>query len=161
MTARDLTSYAPDLGLFLLRAVLALVFVFHGAQKLFGWFGGHGIEGTAQWMASVGIPFPTLSVILSGSAEFFGGLALLAGGLIARLVTAPMAFTMLVAVVSAHGGSFDSRTGGMEFPLTLGVALVALGLLGPGRLGVPALVARLRGGEAASTPAAAPVAAAR
>jgi putative oxidoreductase len=161
MTTRKLTAFAPDLGLFLLRAVLATVFVYHGGQKLFGWFGGYGIEGTAQWMASIGIPFPTLSVILSGSAELFGGLALLGGGLVARLVTAPMAFTMLVAIVSAHAGSFDARTGGMEYPLTLGVALVALGLIGPGRIGVPALVARLRGESVAKTPVAVPVGATR
>jgi putative oxidoreductase len=161
MTARKLASFSPDLGLFLLRAVLALVFVFHGGQKLFGWFGGYGIEGTAQWMASIGIPFPTLSVILSGSAELFGGLALLGGGLLARLATAPMAFTMLVAIVSVHASAFDAAKGGMEYPLTLGVALVALGLIGPGRIGVPALVARVRGEEAAPTREAVEVGAAR
>jgi putative oxidoreductase len=147
-------ALAPDVGLFLIRAVLALVFVFHGAQKLFGWFGGHGIEGTAQWMASIGIPFPTLSVVLAGSTELFGGLALLAGGLVGRLATAPMAFTMLVAVLSAHRDAFDAAQGGMEYALTLGVVLAGLGLIGMGRLGVPALVARLRGEAAAPAPVA-------
>ncbi len=140
-----LPAIAPDLGLFLIRAVLALVFVFHGSQKLFGWFGGYGIEGTAQWMASIGIPFPTLSVVLAGSTELFGGLALLAGGLAGRLATAPMAFTMVVAVLSAHRSAFDARAGGMEFALTLGVVLAGLGLIGMGRVGLPALIARLRG----------------
>lgn len=151
MTARLDSRLAHDTGLLLLRAVLAAVFVYHGGQKLFGWFGGYGIEGTAQWMAGQGIPFPVLSVLLAGSAELFGGLALLAGGLAARLATVPMAFTMAVAIVTTHLGAFDARAGGMEYPLTLGVALVALGLTGPGELGLPALARRLRG-QAAPAP---------
>jgi putative oxidoreductase len=57
---------ATDTGLFLIRTVLAAVFVFHGSQKLFGWFGGYGIEGTAGWMETVGIPFPTVSALMAG-----------------------------------------------------------------------------------------------
>ena len=134
-----------DLGLLTIRLILATVFVYHGGQKLFGIFGGHGIEGTAKWMASVGIPFPTLSVILAGSTEFFGGLALLGlSGLAARLVTVPMAFTMFVAIATTHLGGFDARTGGMEYPLTLAAALVGIGLTGPGRFTLVELVRRVR-----------------
>lgn len=131
---------SADLGLFLLRAVLAVVFVYHGSQKLFGWFGGYGIEGTAGWMASIGIPLPTLSTILAGSAEFFGGIALLLG-VGTRVASLAVAFTMLVAIATVHHSAFDARAGGMEYQLTLGTALVALALIGPGRIAVERLLA--------------------
>ena len=128
----------------MLRAVLAAVFIYHGGQKLFGIFGGYGIAGTAGWMASVGIPFPTVSTVLAGGTEFFGGLVLLLGTG-ARIAAIPMAFTMLVAILTAHRGAFDARAGGMEYPLTLGVVLVALALVGPGRLTVGKLVTAIKG----------------
>ena len=62
-------------GLLLIRVMIGFVFFYHGGQKLFGIFGGYGIEGTAGFFASIGIPFPTLSVYLAGGAEFFGGIS--------------------------------------------------------------------------------------
>lgn len=131
-----------DLGLLALRLMIGAVFAFHGAGKLFGWFGGYGIEGTAGFFESLGIPFPVLSVVVAGATEFFGGLLLITGfGM--RLVAAPLAFTMLVASFTAHGGAFSSQAGGMEYSLTLAVAAAALGLLGPGRFAfAPRLSAR-------------------
>lgn len=126
------SALASDLGLWLIRSIAGVVFVFHGSQKLFGWFGGHGLSATADWMGSIGIPLPMLSALLAGSAEFFGGLALLAG-VGTRIASVPLAFTMLVAV-SVHGGAFDARSGGMEYPLTLAAVAAGLGLTGPGRL---------------------------
>ena len=123
---------ARDAGVFALRAILAIVFFYHGGQKLFGLFGGHGLSGTAGWMASIGIPLPLLSATMAGSAEFFGGLALLAG-LGVRIAAIPMLFTMLVAIATAHWGRFDASAGGMEYPLTLAVALLSLALIGGGR----------------------------
>src|SRR5262245_13403487 len=120
---------STDIGLLLIRAVLAAVFIYHGGQKLFGLFGGYGITGTAGWMGSVGIPVPTLSAVLAGSAEFFGGLVLLAGTG-ARIAAVPMAFTMVVAILTAHRSAFDSRAGGMEYPLTLLVVLLGIALIG-------------------------------
>lgn len=129
-----------DLGLLSMRLMLGVVFVFHGAQKLFGVFGGHGIEGTAQFFESIGIPLPTVSVIAAGGAEFFGGL-LLAAGVAPRLAALALAGTMFVAAFTAHSG-FAAQAGGMEYPLTLGVVSLGLFLTGPGRLtlrrGVPA-----------------------
>ena len=55
-----------DFGLLLMRIMIGVVFVFHGGQKLFGLFGGYGLEGTAGWMESVGIPLPMLSATLAG-----------------------------------------------------------------------------------------------
>jgi putative oxidoreductase len=130
---------ARDWALLGLRSVLAAVFVYHGAQKLFGAFGGPGLEGAAGFMGSLGIPFPLVSAALAGATEFFGGLAL-AAGLFARLAAVPMVFTMGVAMVTAHSG-FDASQGGIEYPLTLAAALASIALQGPGRLTVGRLVA--------------------
>ena len=62
-----------------LRVPVGLILAAHGAQKLFGWFGGYGLEGTGQWMASIGLEPGYLMALLAGSAEFFGGLALALG----------------------------------------------------------------------------------
>ncbi|MEM7306584.1 MAG: DoxX family protein [Planctomycetota bacterium] len=121
-----------DLALLALRLMAGSVFAFHGAQKLFGLFGGYGVAGTAGWMESIGIPLPTVSAVLAGGTELVGGLALFAG-LGQRLLAVPLTFTMLVAAFTAHSG-FNAATGGMEYPLTLAVLAAALGLLGPGRL---------------------------
>lgn len=136
-----LQAVAVDLGLLILRVVLGVVFVYHGGQKLFGLFGGYGLTGTAQWMGSIGIPLPYLSALAAGSAEFFGGAALLIG-LFPRIAAVPMVFTMLVAIVSAHWGKFDARSGGMEYPLTLAAALAAVALVGGGRWTLTGLLRR-------------------
>ena len=136
-----------DLGILVLRLSLATVFLFHGAQKLFGIFGGYGIEGTAGFMESLGMPFPTLSAIAAGGTEFVGGLALVTG-LFVRPISIPLAFTMFVAAFAAHGGAFSAQAGGMEYPLTLALGTVAVGLIGPGRF-------VLRAPKAAAVPVAA------
>ena len=61
-------SFAP----LALRLPVAIIFMAHGAQKLFGWFGGHGLEGTGQWMASIGLEPGYLMALGAGSAEFLG-----------------------------------------------------------------------------------------
>lgn len=122
---------ARDLGLLIIRLMPGLAFAFHGAQKLFGMFGGHGLDATAGWMESVGIPFPASSAVLAGSAEFFGGLSLITG-LGARWMCLPLAFTMLVATTTLSG--FDVRASGMEYALTLGMVSAGLFLTGPGSL---------------------------
>lgn len=144
MQANTTTPRSLDLGLFLIRAMIGVVFVYHGAQKLFGLFGGYGIEGTAGFMESIGIPFPTVSATLAGATEFFGGLALIAG-VFQRQLAVPLAFTMLVASFTAHSG-FGAANGGMEYPLTLAIVSAGLALTGAGRYRLPfgrALKARL------------------
>lgn len=136
-------NHAADFGLFLIRAVLAAVFFYHGGQKLFGWFGGPGLEGTAQWMGSIGIPFPKLNAVLASTTELAGAIVLLFGTG-TRVAAVPMAFTMAVAIATVHGGGFDVRTGGMEYALTLGVVLVGLALLGPGEFTATRLLAVLQ-----------------
>lgn len=140
-----------DTGLLVIRAMLAVVFLFHGGQKLFGLFGGHGIAGMAGYLEGLGVPFPMASALLAGSAEFFGGAALLTGvGL--RIAAIPMVITMLVASFTANGGAFSAQAGGMEYPLTLAAMLTGLGLTGPGRF---TLVRAMRAIVAPRTPIAA------
>jgi putative oxidoreductase len=124
----------PALGLFLIRAMLAVVFLFHGSQKLFGAFGGYGLDGTAQWMGTVGIPMPWISALLASLSETLGGLALLTG-LAFRPVLVPLVFTMFVAAFVGHAGKgFSAQSGGMEYPLTLAVVVLGLLFTGPGKL---------------------------
>ena len=83
-------------GLTVLRIFVGIIFAAHGSQKLFGWFGGNGLAGTAQWMESIGLAPGVLMALLSGGTEFFGGLALIIG-LLARPAALGLTFTLLVA----------------------------------------------------------------
>ena len=138
---RLITSQA-GLSTLVLRIPIAIIFIAHGAQKLFAWFGGYGLEGTGQWMASIGLDPGYLMALLAGSAEFFGGIALLIG-----LLTRPTAFvlslTMVVAIVSVHltNGLFMSNNG-YEFALALLAASVSLMLSGSGSYSLDKLLAK-------------------
>ncbi len=134
-------AWRGDVGLLLIRAMVGVVFAYHGSQKLFGWFGGYGIEGTAGFFAKIGVPLPTLSVILAGSAEFFGGLALILGVGVG-LVSIPMVFTMIVAIATVHPSGFSAQANGMEYPLTLALVTAGVGLVGPGRFSVAGALKR-------------------
>ena len=113
----------------------------HGAQKLFGAFGGYGLEGTGQFMASIGLTPGYLMALLAGSAEFFGGLALLFGVLV-RPAAAALAFAMGVAIFSVHiGNGLFMDKNGYEFGLALLAASVSLLISGGGRLSVDAALA--------------------
>ncbi len=125
-------SAGTDAGLLAARGMLGVIGIFHGTQKLFGWFGGGGIEGTAAAFEQLGIPLPTPSVYAAGAAETFGGLALIVG-LATRFSASAYGFTMLVAAFSAHWGAFDARNGGMEYPLALAIFALALAGTGAGR----------------------------
>jgi putative oxidoreductase len=124
-----------------LRVPIGIIFVAHGAQKLFGAFGGYGLEGTGQFMASIGLTPGYLMALLAGSAEFFGGLALLFG-LLVRPAAAALAFAMVVAIFSVHiGNGLFMDKNGYEFGLALLAASVSLALSGAGRLSVDAALA--------------------
>ena len=126
----------------MLRLVAGSVFVAHGAQKLFAWFGGYGLEGTGQYMASIGLEPGYLMALMAGSAEFFGGLALLFG-LLVRPAAFGLAITMLVAIFAAHfSAGFFLSNGGYEYALTLFAVSAALALQGAGRLSLDSLLAR-------------------
>lgn len=116
-----------------LRIPVGIILAAHGAQKLFGWFGGYGLEGTGQWLASIGLVPGVLMAFLAGSAEFFGGL-LLVLGLLTRPAAAVAAFTLLVAIFAVH---FEHglllTNNGYEYALALFAITLALAIQGGGR----------------------------
>jgi len=124
------------------RLAAGVIFTAHGAQKLFGWFGGYGLEGTAGWMASIGLEPGVLMAALAGSAEFFGGLALLLG-LLVRPAAVVLALTMVVAIVTVHlsNGLFMANNG-YEFALVLLAISVSLAIRGAGSVSVDQVLSR-------------------
>ena len=128
-----------DLGLLSMRVMLGVVFVYHGSQKLFGLFDGTGLPGFTAYLHQLDVPNPQYAAVLAAGAEFFGGLALIVGVQM-RLMVVPLAATMLVAAFVVHRGHFESARGGMEYPLTLAVVLIGLGLTGPGRFSLRTLI---------------------
>ncbi|MEZ5729379.1 MAG: DoxX family protein [Burkholderiaceae bacterium] len=128
-----------------LRIPVGIIFVAHGAQKLFGWFGGYGLEGTGQFFATVGLNPGYLMALLAGAAEVFGGLALILG-LLVRPAAAALAFAMLVGIVAVHlGKGFFVSNGGYEYALALLAASLSLLFSGAGRLSVDRTIAAERG----------------
>jgi len=136
----DIIATQKTLSPLALRIPVGVIFAAHGSQKLFGWFGGYGLEGTGKWMASVGIEPGLLMAALSGSAEFFGGLLLIVG-LLTRPAALTLTVTMLVAIFSVHihNGLFMSNNG-YEFALALLAGVVSLVLSGGGRASIDSLI---------------------
>jgi putative oxidoreductase len=124
-----------------LRVPIGVVLSAHGAQKLFGWFGGYGLEGTGQWMESVGFVPGFLMAFLAGSAEFFGGIAL-ALGLFTRPAAAVTAFTMLMAMTVHVGNGLFISNNGYEYALILLAASIALSIQGGGLASVDRIIAK-------------------
>ncbi|MFE6946237.1 DoxX family membrane protein [Streptomyces chartreusis] len=122
-----------DLGLLLLRLGAGGVLAAHGTQKLFGWFGGHGIEGTGQFMESIGYRPGKASATAAGLAEAGGG-TLLALGLATPLAGAAAAGGMAGASAVHAPNGFFAQEGGYETAATLGLAAAGLAVTGPGRL---------------------------
>jgi putative oxidoreductase len=143
------TERAKDYGIAAIRVMVGVVFLAHGLMKLTGF----GVTGTAGFFAQQGIPLPLLSAVLAIGAETLGGIALILG-LGTRLVAAPLAFTMLVAVVSVHlsGGFFSPN--GFEYPLTLLVASAGLGLTGSGAFALESALFRAPSRNTFDSPAA-------
>lgn len=124
-----------------LRIPVGIVLAAHGAQKLFGWFGGYGLEATGQWLASIGFEPGYLMALLAGSAEFFGGIALVLG-LLTRPAAAVAAFTMLMAMTVHVGNGLFVSNNGYEFALVLLAASVSLVFQGGGSLSADQWIAR-------------------
>jgi putative oxidoreductase len=143
--ARTVVGTQAGWGTLPLRLAAGIIFAAHGAQKLFGWFGGYGPEGTGQWLASIGLAPGYLMALLAGGVEFFGGLALIAGVLV-RPAAAALAFTMLVAIFSAHidHGLFIANNG-YEFALALLAMSATLAITGAGRTSLDRGLARAAG----------------
>jgi putative oxidoreductase len=138
----SLLSTRGGYGLTLLRVVVGLTFMAHGAQKLFGWFGGHGLAGVGQWMESIGLAPGYLMALLAGRGEFFGGLALVVG-LLVRPAAAVLAVVALVAMFSVHWvNGFFITNNGYEYALALLAVSVALLIDGAGKLSLDERLSR-------------------
>ncbi|MBC9730952.1 DoxX family membrane protein [Streptomyces sp. TRM68367] len=139
-----------DLGLLVLRLALGFLLVGHGTQKLFGWFGGGGIEGTGQFFQMSGYPAANTMALVAGLTETLGGLGL-ALGLLTPLAGAAVFGTMLnaMAVNSAGGFFMLDQDGGMELDILVAAGAAALALAGPGRFAADRFLPVLRTHRAA------------
>ncbi len=120
-----------EYGLLLLRLVVGLAFAGHGAQKLFGWFGGGGPQGTAGFLASLGYRMPAAMAIAAGLSELGGGL-LLACGLLTPFAALVLSTVMLNAIATVQWQR--GFLGGWELDSTFMAVAVAVTITGPGRL---------------------------
>jgi len=134
---RALSPFAEPL----LRVTAGLMLMPHGAQKLFGWFGGYGVDGTGQFFAQK-LGLPASLGLLAGLIEFFGGLAL-ALGFGTRIAAALVVAMMTVAIVHVHlPAGYFWTAGGYEYPLMWGILALAFVVRGGGRYSLDALVGR-------------------
>ena len=121
-----------EIGLLVLRLAVGLTMAAHGGQKLFGWFGGHGLAGTGGFMESLGFRPGRVQAALAGSAELVGGL-LIALGLLTPVGSALVIAVMVAAIGSVHlPKGFFVSDGGAEYNLVIMAAVAALAFTGPG-----------------------------
>jgi len=127
-------------GLLIARLVFGLVMAAHGSQKLFGWFGGYGLNGTGGFFEGLGFRPGRLFAFAAGFGELAGGL-LVALGLLGPIGPALMLSVMIVAAVTVHWrhGLF-ATSNGIEITLLYAAAAVALAFTGPGALSLDALL---------------------
>ncbi|NTX99709.1 DoxX family protein [Deinococcus sp. JMULE3] len=132
MTTRIAPALNPDLALLLLRLATGLVFVMHGAQKFFT----YTLPGTTQAFTQMGVPVPGISAPVVATVELLGGLLLILG-VYSRAAGVLLAVNMLVAIALVHLKAGFFNPGGLEFPLVLLAASLAVAFAGPGRLRAP------------------------
>ncbi len=135
-----------DIGILLLRLTVGLTLAAHGSQKLFGWFGGPGLDATGQGLAMLGFHPGRRNALMAGLVELAGGL-LLAFGLATPLGATLVLSVMIVAAVSAHlPRGFFITNGGYEYNLALGAAASSLAFTGPGLFSLDAALGLATGG---------------
>jgi putative oxidoreductase len=120
----------------LIRAIVGVVFLMHGGQKLFVW----GFHNVAGFLGQLGVPIPSVSAVLLTFVEFLGGAALLLG-LVTGWAALLLAIDMLAALILVHIKNGFFLPDGVEYPLTLLVANIALALSGSGALAVDKIIA--------------------
>lgn len=125
-----------DIALLILRLALGAIFVAHGAQKLFGSFGGPGLKGTAGFFDQLGIKPAGTMALLAGLTEFVGGL-LVAVGFLTPVAALGLIVVMAVAAFTVHlQNGFFATDGGYEFNLALAAMALALLVAGAGAYSV-------------------------
>lgn len=128
------------LGLLIVRLVVGLLFVGHGAQKLFGMFGGYGPKGTGGWMESIGIKPGVAMAVTAGLMEFVGGI-LFAAGLLTQLAAVLIVMTMVGAIASVHGkNGLWVTSNGYEYNMVLIAVAVGVALVGAGDYSLDAII---------------------
>jgi putative oxidoreductase len=131
---------SADLGLLIIRLVVGLLFVAHGTQKLFGWFGGYGIKGTGGWFESIGVKPGATMAVLAGLTELGGGL-LFALGLVTPLAAVLIIIPMLVAIAKVHGANgLWATANGYELNLLYIVIALGVALIGAGSYSLDAIL---------------------
>ncbi|MGH7706456.1 MAG: DoxX family protein [Vulcanimicrobiaceae bacterium] len=127
-------------GLLVVRAIIGLVFASHGAQKLFGWFGGYGLAGTAGWLESIGFRPGRIFALTAGLGELLGGL-LLALGFLGPVGPALVLATMVVATVAVHWvNGFYNTKNGYELPAIYALAALAFAFGGFGPISLDSAI---------------------
>lgn len=142
---------ANDIGLLVLRAIVGIIFVVHGAGDIFE----AGVSSNVENYRDAGIPLPELSAPFAAYVQFLGGLALIAG-LLSRLVTLGMVVVMAGALVFVHAGEqipIGQDGSGSGFALIMGAASLAIVLAGPGRFSIDHLIATRAAGAPVATSA--------
>jgi putative oxidoreductase len=129
-----------NIGLLIIHLVVGLLFVCHGAQKLFGWFGGYGLKGTGGWFESIGMKPGVSMALLAGLAELVGGI-LFALGLLTPLAGIIITGTMVMAIAKVHGpNGIWATSNGYEYNLTLLAVAIGIALVGPGQYALDAFI---------------------
>jgi len=142
--ASVMTESSPalyDLGLLLLRVFIGVCFMVHACGKL-GVVGSGSMQGSAQWLADLGVPFATVQAWVAMSSELVGG-ALLAAGLLTRLAALLLVATMIVAGRVGHRGAgylITNNPPGAEYTINLAVVCAVIALFGPGGYSLDALI---------------------
>ncbi|MEJ1180998.1 MULTISPECIES: DoxX family protein [unclassified Pseudarthrobacter] len=128
-------SIGLDLALLLIRIVVGGTIAAHGAQKLFGWFGGKGLDGSGEIFSTMGFEPGRRNALMAGLGETFGGL-LMVVGLGTPAAAAAAASTMVGAAASSRDKGFWAVKGGYEYPLVLATTAACISIAGPGRYSV-------------------------
>jgi putative oxidoreductase len=129
-----------DLGILLLRVTVGMAMAGHGTQKVFGWFGGYGPDGTCHFMEAMGFRPGRRHALAAGYVELVAGL-FLAIGFLTPLAAAMVASVMVVAAAAVHWkNGFFITSNGYEFNLVLGVAALSIAFTGPGALSLDSMI---------------------
>jgi len=141
-----------SIGFFILRIIVGALFVGHGTQKLFGWFGGHGLEGTEQMFERIGYTPGRAMAYLGGTTEACGGALLLLGFLTPLGCAAIVG--MMVGTLPVHvPKGLWNQNGGFELPLVYATCAAAIAYAGPGRASIDAAIGWAASGAAIGTAA--------